>query len=926
MKKFLLLMIFSGLALCGVYGQKGLLTGRLVDSSGAKPVPYATITIFKASDTSIITYRLSDPEGNFRIPALPVQTNLRAVITAAGLEVIRREFTFGNDSLTQDWGPLKMQPDLKELEEVLVIAERPPVVYRNDTIEFNANAFKTLPSALVEDLLRKFPGVDVDESGNITVNGRRANRLTVDGKEFFGSDPKMATRNLPANIIDRVQISDDQEQKDRDPNINQADLGVVINLKLKRAIKKGWFGKLYGGAGTNNRFEAGGIINTFRDTLQLSFLGYTNNLNRSAFSIDDVMRIGGFGRSNINSVMVTDNGGFALNDISFGGLGSGITRSTAFGVNANTLFGKKVQLSLQYFYGNNGTDEASRSNREQFFGDTVQTTTSNNRSNTVERSHRFSSQLIWKIDSLTRLTWRPAIQQSVGRTQSLFESANSSNVDNLLNDSQREQNMDQDAMTLSQELIFTRSSRRRKGRSFYARLNNDYVRQVQDDYNESVNNFYKVPNTQTFNQYRDLLAGDSRHQLYLRYNTPFSEKLSLSVTESAELFSQRNRVNTYDYDPVSQEYIDLNEDQSNSITRKGIRSNTGANLIFRNKGWNFESGVVLRSLNVTNEFAGQPDVKQNFLFVTPNATIRKGPYSLSYNMSVTEPQAADLQPAVNNTNPLYQSFGNPDLKPGLGHTVYFNFFKYNPQKGQFLSAYVNGTIRNNAVVRARTIDENGVQTTRPVNIDGVWSLQFTSNARREHKFSSNFKINYSGSVTVNFNRQFVLLNNEKSQIGIWSLRPSASVGLNWKDKIEFTQRYSPNWSRSVYEDPTFPTLSIWRHNLQSNMTVRMPKKLVWENTVNYVFDPQVAPGIRKSIWTWNAAVSYLFMKEDRANVKLAVYDLLNQTTNVNRSVNENFIQDTETTILQRYFMLTFTYNIRNFGAPKVGERNRILIF
>lgn len=917
--------LMTGL-LTGLLAQKGTLSGKLTDSSGRNPVAFATITVFKAADTSIITYRLSDPDGNFRIPTLPVQMPLRAVITASGLEVLRREFQFEADSLQQNWGVLKMQPDLKELEEVLVIAERPPVIYRNDTIEFNANAFKTLPSALVEDLLKKFPGVDVDESGNITVNGRRANRLTVDGKEFFGSDPKMATRNLPANIIDRVQISDDQEQKDRDPNINQADLGVVINLKLKRAIKKGWFGKLYGGVGTNNRFETGGIVNTFRDTLQMSFLGYTNNLNRSAFSLDDVMRIGGFGRSNVNSISINSNGGFALNDIGFGGMGNGITRSTAVGVNANTLFGKKVQLSLQYFYGNNGTDEASRSNRDQFFGDTVQTTTGNNLSHSVVRSHRFSTYLNWKIDSLTRLTWRPSFQQSESRKNSIFLSANSNNFDNLLNDSRLEQNSDQDVITLSQELVFTRNSRRKKGRSFYASLTNNYVNQNQDDYNQSVNNFYKVPNTQTFNQYRDVTAGESRHRLYARYNTPFSAKLSLSVTESAELFREKNRVATYDYDPVSQEYIDLNNQQSNGVVRRGIRSNTSANLIYKNKGWNFEPGLVLRKLNVTNEFDQQSDVKQDYLYVTPSLSIRKGPYSFSYSMDLTEPQATDLQPAVNNSNPLYQSFGNPDLKPGLGHTLYFNFFKYNPQKGQFLSAYLNGTIRNNAVVRARTIDENGVQTTRPVNVDGVWSVQFSANARREHKFSSDFKMNYSGSFFVIFNRQFVLLNNEKSRADIWTVGPTATLGLNWKDKIELTQRYNPNWNRSSYEEPTFPSLSVWRHSLQSNLTVRMPKKLVWENTVNYVFNPQVAPGIRKSIWTWNAGVSYLFMKEDKANVKLSVYDLLNQTTSVNRTVNENYIQDTETTILQRYFMLTFTYNIRNFGAPKVGERNRIMIF
>jgi len=273
---------------------QGTLKGKIADSAGKQPLGLATITVFKAADTAIITYRLSNPEGEFKIPGLPLGLNCRAVISFSGYRVYRGEFTLTAAQPQLDWGTILLPPDSKSLDEVLVIAERPPVTVRRDTIEFNASAFKTIPNALVEDLLKKLPGVQVDADGNITVNGKPVNRIQVDGKNFFGDDPKMATRNLPANVIDKVQVTDDKDELLRNGDDNVNNVGKVINITLKKGVKKGWFGKLYAGGGTTDRYEAGGIANIFRDTLQVSVLGYLNNLNKPGFGFTDLMQTGGF--------------------------------------------------------------------------------------------------------------------------------------------------------------------------------------------------------------------------------------------------------------------------------------------------------------------------------------------------------------------------------------------------------------------------------------------------------------------------------------------------------------------------------------------------------------------------------------------------------------------------------------------------------
>ncbi|MDB5209277.1 MAG: hypothetical protein JWQ30_104 [Sediminibacterium sp.] len=372
----LLMIIFSVLA---VSGQAGTISGTLTDSAG-KSLAFATVTVFKAKDTVIVTYRLSNPDGDFKVGGLPLDLPLRAIITFSGYQAFRKEFTLTAGNISLNFDTVKMVATSQLLDEVIVISERPPVSMKHDTIEFNATAFKTLPNALVEDLLKKLPGVQVDADGNISVNGKVVNRILVDGKTFFGSDPKMATRNLPANIIDKVQVMDDKEELLRNGDDNLNNVGKVVNITLKKGMKKGWFGKVYAGGGSDERFEGGGIANVFRDTFQVSLLAYTNNLNKPGFGMSDLMQAGGLDRSNSNlnsrSTSIWTNGagsGISINGVSFGGIQNygGIATSKGVGFNMNHAPNAKQSLFAQYFYGNILIDRRNETDTKQYTGDTV---------------------------------------------------------------------------------------------------------------------------------------------------------------------------------------------------------------------------------------------------------------------------------------------------------------------------------------------------------------------------------------------------------------------------------------------------------------------------------------------------------------------------------------------------------------------------
>jgi hypothetical protein len=511
-----------------------------MDTIAKKPLGFATVTVFSSTDTTLITYRLSNPEGEFKVPGLPLNTALRVVISYSGFAAFRKEFTLSNNN-SLDLGTVIMNPSSKSLDEVLVIAERPPVTVKKDTIEFNASSFKTLPTALVEDLLKKMPGIQIDPDGTIMANGKKVNRILVDGKAFFGDDPKMATRNLPANLIDKVQVTTDKDEENRNTTGDLTNVGQVINLTLKKGVKKGWFGKLYGGGGTNDRYELGGIANIYRDTMQLSVLAFSNNVNRSGFSFKEVQDLGGFGRSGFNSLMVMSRGGqtgFAINGISFGGLDQGIAQSTGAGFNLNHAPNKRNSFFLQYFFGSSKNNVEQTNNTQQFFHDTsVNNRTILNNERAVF-NHTVSLGTNLKPDSLTDITFRSGYTYST-TDENIDAIANLTNnkVGNISSGKGNQFNNFYNNR-YNHNLSLTRRFKSKKGRSlnFYNFIN--YNSNLQRYITES-DNYYIVPDvdTVTLRQLRRQEAPGLSSNSSLSFTEPLTKKLTLRINERHEFLT-----------------------------------------------------------------------------------------------------------------------------------------------------------------------------------------------------------------------------------------------------------------------------------------------------------------------------------------------------------------------------------------------------
>ncbi len=923
-------------ALCGIslflyataQNSTGILKGTLKDSLNKQVLSLATVTVFIAKDTSIVTYRLSDANGNFKIPSLPLDVPCRVLISFSGYKTFRKDFLLSRESQQLDMETILLANDPQNLDEAVVLAERPPVSIRKDTIEFNASAFKTLPSALVEDLLKKLPGVDVDNDGNIMVKGKRVNRLLVDGKDFFGGDPQIATKNLPANVVDKVQVMNDKEELERNPDMPESEIGQVINIKLKKAIKEGWFGKAYAGAGTDKRHETGAILNIFRDTTQVSILGYSNNINKPGFGISDIQKIGGFQRSGVSSMMTINDGGFALNGVSFGGTGQGLQRSTGGGINFNNQYGKKLKLNLQYFYGQINSEITTLSKQQLFLGDTVLSSQGLSRSDNVSMTHRIAGTVVWKMDSLTTLTFRPGVTLSRNRNFAEGTTATEQNFKGRINNSNTASkgvfNYGSYSYNLYLNKVFKKKGRNLTLSSDLTIGNND-----NDNFNDGVYAIYNtgVRQDSLVNQLRSTGGENVRGSTNLSFAEQLSKKLTLRVSHRLEYLGENNDINFFSKDAISGKYDQFNQVFSNTITRVGSKNTSTASIGYRNKKFFINPGVNYLTASFNNHFSKNPSINQRFDFVYPSMEISWGSLSFNYRADIREPGANELQQVIDISNRFYQQFGNPELKPAFSHNLSLNVYKFNPKTSNSYSVYVSGNFSDNAVIRETTIDQNGIRTTRPVNVDGTYQFDAFLNYNYQYKLNKDFRLTLRPSVFSNYSNTIISVNRNMSAQTNFSINPSFSLGLNYKDKIEFNQRYSQRYRQTINENKTaYPDIAVLSHSIESEVVIRLPKHVVWENLINYNYNPQVAPGIRKSAVRWNAGVSYLFLKEDRGQVKLSVYDLLNQNITVYRNTSENSISDVQTTTLTRYFMVTFIYNLRNFTGGKVGGKDRSMFF
>ncbi len=908
-----LIFLIALLSFANSFSQsKFKITGTLKSQQDSIPLESATVYLETIKDSTVVTYTITDKNGKFSLEDKTYTDKLRLIVSLIGFETYKKEINIDKGDI--NLGTISL-PNANLLDEV-VIKSRAPITIKKDTLEFNVASFKTKKDANVEDLLKELPGVEVDDDGKIKVNGKEVNKILVNGKPFFGDDPTITTRNLTKDIIEKIQITDTKSKAEGFTGEKGDSESKTINLTIKEENNKGVFGRVAAGAGTDKRYEYAGMVNLFNNERRISVLAGGNNINSAGFSFGEIRKMFGGG----NSVSWNSNGSFTIDGRSFGG-GEGITKSNSAGVNYADELSKGVDISADYFHSGSHSDNATSTQRENILPNSRYFTNSNSDSQNDTDSHTVNLGFDVEVDSTFLINVKPTFSYSKASTTFNRQEASRDAFDVLTNRSKTSSFVENTGKSFRNELEVTKRFGT-KGSFVRFGLANDINGTESDDYLNSETNIYGTdPEDILRNQYTESERDNNKFTTDVTYRMPLvANKWFLDFKYEFESEKRENIESTFDYNLGSQTFADFNFDLSTNFINKNMVSTPSAELVYNSKKMNFSfgSGYSLRTIENADQLRPDLSLKRDFEFISFDANFNyqfspKMSFYFDYDYDNNAPAISQLQPFQNVSDPLNTITGNPNLKPSKNHGAYLGFNSFDFQKGTGFYLYANGSLTNDQVVSKTIVDENFVRNTTYENVNGgYWSYVGGS-------YSKDFKVdtlqtvkvrigmNASSNKTINFNNdvQYASITN--------SMTPTLSVEYKWKKLFEIRPNYRLSFTNTNYDLADFSDRSYMRHSLGIRTATFVPKRFEWRNDINFTYNPNVADGFQKSAWFWNSTLAYSILK-DKGSITLKVYDLLNQNTNAQRTATQNYIQDSQSTVLEQYFMLSFSWKFNSLGS------------
>lgn len=899
MKKTLLALALILTCLITNAQNRSEIKGKIIDATDNSALEMITVSINNLKDSSFVAYTSTTKTGQFHLKKMPSDKAIVLIASMMGYKSFVKVLNLKQDQ-TFDFGTIKMELQAHSLGEVVVKSERSPIVIDKDTINFNVEAFKVRPNAVVEELLKKLPGVQVDNDGTITYQGKNVSKLKVDGKEFFGNDPRLASKNIDADLLDKVQIYDDREN-DPDHLIQDVNVSKIINLKFKKRFRKSIFGKLYAGGGTSDRFESGGLFNMFRDTLQISVIGIGNNLNKTGFSRNDLTEMGGFNRSGRDALY---DGSVNVGGNNWGG---GIERVFSGGFNLNNDYGKKLKLNLIYIYNNSNKVNTQNSFNQQFLtADTVFSNNFNNY-NTNDNKHNISGLVEWNPNATTNIRYSSKLNftENSSSGNSASDRFNLGGpVNNTITDNSNGYNKTQ----YEQSLNFYKRLKK-KGESL--RLSNTIG--INPDKNLGFNNYYLTSFTSNINS-ENLRRqnSNSNKSTYVntdaRYSYPITEKFNTYTVLSVGYGLNAREQLVYDLNPQTQKYDVFLNDQSSDLNRYQWTERIKSGFIYNvTKKVSLELALATEWLQIKNHFNnGLADLNQDYFNLLPSGVLSGYGLTLSYDESIVQPSIYNLQPNTIRSSQLYSFTGNPGLAPSKNHNLNLNFNKYFQASQTSIYSGIRTSLEENSVTTIRTYSKEGATTATPVNRNGKYNLNMYLGGSKRFKKVNGWQISYNPSLGFNNRRDFFIFNGKEGFQNSWYAYISTNLTINWKDKIELSPSYNFSPQLTSYSIKDYKDISFTTHRFETRYTIRWPKKIYWDGNYQYQYNPNAGRGFQKSSNLLNLSVAMLMFKKDRGEIKLSCYDLLDQNITSYRYTGTNSIVDNQFVALRRYFLLTYT--------------------
>ncbi|MGN0211410.1 MAG: outer membrane beta-barrel protein [Muribaculaceae bacterium] len=933
------------LGCAGYFAEAAIVRGRIVDATDKSGLTEATVRLVKAArDSAYVAGAAADAEGNFRLAGV---RSGKYVLTVSyiGYSTLKKNITVGAAEL--NLGDIPLQESTIMLKEATVVGVKTEITVKEDTVEYNADSYKTQPNAVVEDLLKRLPGVEVGSDGKITAQGKEVTKILIDGKEFFADDPKVASKNIPVNMVDKLQVVDRKSDLARMTGVDDGEDETVINLTVKKGMNNGWFGTVTGGYGTDKRYTGSLMVNHFRDGNQFTILGGANNTNEPAFTDGGSSRFMRFGGSN------------------------GINTTQSAGVNFNVGKEETFRVGGSVLYTHTDQDSRNKSNYQYLLadGNTFNDSYSTSRDN--GHNVRGDFRLKWEADSFNTFEFRPNFSFNFSDSEKTDSSMmrnsqyalQSKSVSSYLNNGK--------SYEFGGQLVYNHKFKSHPGRSYSAQLRYNFSN-VREDGSTVTRNTYADESTD--DQDIDQIYDNHRWSNTLNWRLTWTEPLGnvrnarfITVAyrgnykfNNADKFvydiERPDGTATTDYNPVvaaalgdaairraiADKYSPLalldysllagildyelgtstfNDDLSSRFRNDLFTQEFQLGFKQVRKTYNLDAGVSLNSSMMKSDDLLNP--ARNIL---PRWTWHLAPYArvrmkfsktrnlaIDYRSRYNEPSITQLQPVADVSNPLRIVVGNPDLKSTFTQRFNIRFNDFNQEAQRSIMAMVGGQYALNSIISKVTYDPTtGGQTTTYENVNGVWNAYGMTMfsfpfKRKSWYYSMMSRLSYSS--TVGFN------NEAYNRSGTFSLHVAPGISFR-PDNLELELRPTYNYQTTHNTTQTSANRDIHTYGARFNGTYYAPFGFVIGTDLNYSSSSGYSDGYNTTQWLWNASLSYQFLHEKSATIAVKVFDILGQRQNISRSVTANYIRDMEYNTLTRYVMFTFTYKFTTFGSQK----------
>ena len=927
MKSYLL---YSLLAIAPLFSfsQNGSVKGKVIDSALNQNLSAATATVLKKADSSFAGFSITDKKGIFEITGLPYGEYLLTV-SLNGYESFYKKISVSKENKTVDAGNIFLQKNYKLLEAVIVI-DNVPVSINGDTISYKPGAFNNRPDATVEDVLKKIPGMQVQKDGSISTMGESVQKVYVNGKEFFGNDPKLATRNITADMVDQIQVYDDMSEQAKFTKIDDGSKSKTINIKLKKDRNRGDFGKFTAGGGTDNRYDGNLSYNRFRDQQRVSIIGTANNTNKQGYSFSDNGSQGTTQFSQGNSGNSFSSGTM---NTSAGGVITGISIPRSAGVNYNDIWGAKTDFSSSYHYSGNEFSLMQDSYRKYFFPDDSSSAEKKySASRTKNNSHRINARWEFRMDSMNSLLYSGNIsfQELDGKYADTLFTVSEAVNEYLALTGKTIRNDSRDGINYSGEFLYRRKFRK-QGRTFTLGWRNGYAKNESDnlalnpiltyDLNGEVLDFINV------NQQGEQLADNKNNVFSISYTEPMGKGKLLEFNYAYSGSKNVSDKKTFDYDSVSGKYELLNLYQTNYFEYKNSSSRLGTNYrVFKNK-FNYQLGMAaqqteLESRSITALTGKDTTISQRFINIFPTANFnftisRSKNIRMSYRGRTNTPSLTQVQNVLDYSNPLQVKIGNPALKQEFASNFSIGYNTYNARTFNFFNANLIFNTTANKIVN--TMDSAGAVSVliRPENMNGSY------NSSGMFAFGFPFRkvkgSNLSFTTMAFYSREVNSVYKEKAYTNIFAITQSA--GFNYsKPNFDFGLSGNFTYNKLSYTLGLQGNTEYFKQAWSMDFSYRFPKSFFVLTDFDYLLNTGRSEGYNQEVLLWNMAIARQFLKNNAAEIKLTLYDILNQNKGVNRTVSDNYVEDIRSNVVPRFLLVGFTYNLKQKARRKPAEQ------